>query len=191
MHNPIRVALVKTHSRSALDALAATPQLAAGPIALLFFGGLLDTYVGARSAWLAVLVGLVKGLGWGFVVSMVQALSPTARRLTMLGLALTMGLVELSLMGGLVTALALAAVPLLELGGAAPAFVRAQGQTWLVTQVTEAVMFLMAWVALSALAPLLLGAIPGALLAAVVAGPLAHLWALQRADWCRPSLPLP
>lgn len=189
MRNPIRVELVKAHSRSALDTLAATPQLAAGPVALLFVGGLLDTYVGARAPWLAVVVGVVKGLGWGVVVSMLQALSPTARKLTTLGLALTMGLVELSLLGGLLTALALAAVPLLELGGAAPAFVRTQGQTWLATQVTEAVIFLMVWVALSALAPMLLGAIPGSLLAAVVAGPLVHLWALQRADWCRPSLP--
>jgi hypothetical protein len=182
------VELVKAHSRTALDALVDKPLLVAAPIGLLFAGAVLDLYLGSRNELLAIAVGVVKGAAWGVLAGQTQGLSKAARTVTVIGFTVTMGLIEVSVFGGLLTALALCAVPVLELGVGAPAFVRAQGQTWLAAQVGASLAFGMLWLAVVSLGPLLLGPVFGALLAGVIAGPVVHWWLLQRADWCRPRL---
>jgi hypothetical protein len=182
------VELVKAHSRTALDALVEKPLLVAAPIGLLFVGAVLDLYVGSRHELLAIGLGVAKGVAWGVLVGRTQGLSKAARTVTILGFTVTLGLIEVSIFGGLVTALVLCAVPVLELGAGAPAFVRAQGQTWLAAQLGMSLAFGMLWLAVVSLGPLVLGPVFGALLAGVIAGPVVHWWLLQRADWCRPRL---
>lgn len=175
---------LEAHSKEALDRFVEAPWWAGVPVALFLIMQLADEYT-AREWWLAALVGAGEGIGFAFWLIQLNAVSRSGRPVTVVGSMVLFALLSFfSPLGGLAL-LALASVPALELGRAAPAFVRSQGPDWLAGQPAQAVFLMLVWIAVSSLASVLLGTWFGALLTALVVGPIAQLWALQRAAWCR------
>jgi hypothetical protein len=181
-----------------LATLAKHVTAVAIPLGILVAGGLADSFISYRAWFLALPIGALKGLGWGYYLGVtarsVRGGVERGRVLVMVLLALVMTLTAWSFFLGLLVAFTLVFLPILDFAAYDPSperflrqtvlLLRKSGMTWFATQGAVMLGTALVMLTVDALGSALLGPIFGGLLAAVILAPIAHVWAVSRAVWC-------
>lgn len=168
------------------------------PLGLLVVGGLADFFIASHAWYLALPIGALKGLGWGYylgaVAKLVRGSPDKGRVLTMIMLAAVLTLTEWSFGWGLLVAFMFIFWPILDFAVSAPKpetflrqtvlLLRRNGLTWYASQGGLMLGAALLMLTVDMLGTAMLGPIFGGLLAAVIFAPIAHLWAVSRAIWC-------